>query len=228
MKQRSALVRDMLIAVSSSGAPFLLAIVCTPIMTRLYAPETYGVFGIFNSTAVVAVGVGLFSLPNVVPLEKDERVRQDISDTMITLVATLVLLALLAFLGSSVAAVYVPGMRSYLAPLAILPLLIALSGARQIVDSFAIAYGAFTAMSFGRAVHWQRHQLSTTSSSISPRTNPLISTEGSSRRTYSISCSDSSPWPRSISSGERYSRSHLAKIGRNPEPSPPISQRLRS
>ena len=75
MQPVSKFFSDIVKSVSSSGVQLIITMVSTPLMTRLYEPAAYTSFGVINMLATTIVGVGLLSLPNVYPIEKDPQRR---------------------------------------------------------------------------------------------------------------------------------------------------------
>ena len=76
---------DIVKSVSSSGVQFLIMMVTTPLMTRLYDPAAYSAFGVVHSIAVAVIGVGMLSLPNVYPQERDQAKRAELVQAMLAM-----------------------------------------------------------------------------------------------------------------------------------------------
>ncbi len=138
--------------VSASGVQFALTLCTTPIMTRLFEPAAYAMFGIVNTAAVVMVGIGLLSLPNAYCAEKDAATRLQMARAMLVLLAGLILLATLgaALLGSTGNAAI--GVSISSTTLVLLPVLVCTYGLRQIFMNMAIQRANFTRLSLAQIV----------------------------------------------------------------------------
>ena len=148
MQILSKFFSDIIKSVSSSGVQFAIMMVTTPLMTRLYNPAAYSAFGVVHSIAIAVIGVGLLSLPNVYPQERDTAKRAALVQAMSIMLLVLVVL-------SAVAAVVMAAFNIFdfgFATLALLPLLVATFGIRQIMVSVATECGDFNSLSLGQIV----------------------------------------------------------------------------
>lgn len=139
---------DIVKSVSSSGVQFLIMMVTTPLMTRLYEPAAYSAFGVVHSIAVAVIGVGMLSLPNVYPQERDQAKRAELVQAMLAMLIVLVLLSVVAAIAMSVCDVFDFGV----ATMAMLPLLVATFGIRQMMVSVATECADFNSLSLGQVV----------------------------------------------------------------------------
>jgi O-antigen/teichoic acid export membrane protein len=139
---------DIAKSVSSSGVQFAIMMVTTPLMTRLYDPAAYGAFGVVHSIAIAVIGVGMLSLPNVYPQERDTAKRADLVKAMS------VMLLALVFLSAIAAAVMAINQSFNLraATVMLLPLVVATFGIRQIMVSVATECADFNSLSLGQIV----------------------------------------------------------------------------
>jgi O-antigen/teichoic acid export membrane protein len=139
---------DIMKSVSSSGIQFVIMMVTTPLMTRLYDPAAYSAFGVVHSIAITAIGVGLLSLPNVYPQEKDITKRAELVQAMSVMLLVLVVLAAIAAVTMAMVDVFDFGF----ATLALLPFLVATFGIRQMMVSVATECSDFNSLSLGQIV----------------------------------------------------------------------------
>jgi O-antigen/teichoic acid export membrane protein len=144
--------RNMTRTVSASGIQFLITLCTTPIMTRLYDPAAYAVFGIVNTTATVMIGIGLLSLPNAYCAEKDADVRTEIIQTMLLLLMGLFMLALLLTGTLAVVDVHHDGILIPKLSLFLLPVLVLTYGLRQIVAIVAVQRSRFKRVSLCQVI----------------------------------------------------------------------------
>ena len=144
--------RNLTKTVVASGVQFLITLLTTPIMTRLYEPSAYATFGILNTTATVMIGIGLLSLPNAYCAQKEESVRTDLLLTMLLLLVVLVMLAMATAAGMLVADHLQVGVHVSAVALCMLPLLVLTYGVRTIMVNMAIQRAHFGRLSLGQVV----------------------------------------------------------------------------
>jgi O-antigen/teichoic acid export membrane protein len=148
MQILSKFFSDIIKSVSSSGVQFAIMMVTTPLMTRLYDPAAYSAFGVVHSIAIAVIGVGLLSLPNVYPQERDTAKRAALVQAMSVMLLVLVVLSAFASVVMAAFNIFDFGF----ATLALLPLLVATFGIRQIMVSVATECGDFNSLSLGQIV----------------------------------------------------------------------------
>lgn len=146
MQLASKFFADMAKSVSSSGVQFVIMVITTPLMTRLYDPADYTAFGIINLMATVIIGIGMMSMANVYPMEKDPQQRTELLQTMVVIVMVLAII-------SAVAACIMAMTKTLdLHPftLALLPILVLSFGIRQTMVSFATQRANFSSLAIGQ------------------------------------------------------------------------------
>jgi O-antigen/teichoic acid export membrane protein len=140
MQSTPKLFRDLSKTVGASGVQLFITLITTPIMTRLYTPHDYAVFGILMTIATVITGVGMLSLPNAYPLEKVPQWQRRQLPAMLQLLALSALCAtLIAALLLRFAMFEGVGWRT----LAFVPILVITLGLRQLVIAVATARTQF-------------------------------------------------------------------------------------
>ncbi len=139
---------DIVKSVSSSGVQFGIMMVTTPLMTRLYDPAAYSAFGVVHSIAIAVIGVGMLSLPNVYPQERDTAKRAELVQAMLAILIVLVVLSAIAAVAMSVLDIFDYGV----ATMALLPVLVATFGIRQMMVSVATECADFNSLSLGQIV----------------------------------------------------------------------------
>lgn len=146
MQSASKFFADIVKTASSSGVQVLITLITTPLMTRLYEPAAYSTFGVIHTMATSVIGVGLLSLPNAYPIEKDPAKRIALAQLMLLLLAGLVVLSAIGAV--AMAATDAFGLRSLAVML--LPILVFTFGIRQIMVSVAIESAHFNSISVGQ------------------------------------------------------------------------------
>lgn len=147
MSRRKLFVNHMGKTVGASGIQLLITLITTPIMTRLFMPEDYAVFGLVNTAAAVMVGMGMLSLPSAYTAEKDEKEREAMLHAMLLLLAMVLLAALLIAVAFALVGRYVAMIEVPLVALAFLPIIALTYGIRQIALNISIQRGQFSQIS---------------------------------------------------------------------------------
>lgn len=144
----SKIFHDIMKMVSAGGVQFAITLITTPLMTRLYDPSAYAVFGIIHAMAVTGIGVGLLSLPNAYTLERDHVRRSELMHMMALLLGALVFLAMLAAIVMAAVDFFHSGL---LVP-ALFPVLVLTFGLRQILVSRATARTDFSSLALSQII----------------------------------------------------------------------------
>ena len=148
MRPVSKIMIDLIQSVGASGVQLCITLIATPIMTRLYDPTAYAAFGIINNLATTMVGIGLLSLPNAYPLEKDASQRDALLQTMQRILMGLVGLAVIGALGMGI----MHRSDYTIAALTFFPVLVLTFGIRQITMSIATLHANFKRISLGQVI----------------------------------------------------------------------------
>lgn len=141
--------RDLKQSVGSSGFGMLLTLVTTPIMTRLFPAEAYGINGMIMTFATLVASFGLLGLP--VALAREQ---QGLEQARLLHASTQVAVLLLGLCIVAIAAVLLgpfalPDGMTILVVL-VFPLLVVLHCAQRILDSLINAKGRFPAQAAAR------------------------------------------------------------------------------
>jgi len=93
---KNHLVRDVTLLSAGTAGAQALSILSAPIITRLYGPEAYGIFGVFLSFLTILSSMGAMSYPLALPLPQERG--EAIQITRISAIAALCFCSLLAVL----------------------------------------------------------------------------------------------------------------------------------
>src|SRR5699024_8255783 len=66
-------VRNVTIMASGTAAAQAIALVASPIITRLYGPEAYGMMGVFQSTIQIIIPIAALTYPVAIVLPKSDQ-----------------------------------------------------------------------------------------------------------------------------------------------------------
>lgn len=143
MRPLSKLAANLTKTASASGLQFVITLLTTPLMTRLYAPQAYAEFGIINNIATAIVGIGLLTLPAALAGEKNTAKRDVLVVALLSwltyLVAALLIICAMALSFPTLLKKFATSEFSIL----LLPLLVLTYGIRMILVNLNIERGAF-------------------------------------------------------------------------------------
>jgi O-antigen/teichoic acid export membrane protein len=141
--------RDLALSIASSGAGFAITLVTTPLMTRIFSAEAYGVNGMMLTAASLISAFGLFGLPVALAQVQTGTEQMRLFHISAQLA---VVLGVFCSLGVGAALLFVGELPSGLtaAVACLFPLLALVHAAQRIVDSLAVARGLFTPLAVGR------------------------------------------------------------------------------
>ena len=162
--------------VAGSLASFALALLTTPIMTRIFSPDAYGAYGILGSCALVVVGLTLLGLPNALSQERSKRRRLEIGASITAIMALLVCMTLGACIGLAIVQVKPSWAAGLFPALWLLPLLIAVTAAVGVAEAVCVVDKRFSAMAGLRLANTAVARLSTISLGvlISPTSATMV------------------------------------------------------
>lgn len=149
MKNSFYFKRDLFQSVGSAGIGALLTLVTTPIMTRLYLPEAYGMNVLVLTITTTIASLGLLGLPVALAREKDREQQINLIDASSQIMLIIIICCIFA---AAVIVSYaaVPFDSSLQIVLFLFPLLIFLNAIQRISDSLVNARGQFRAQAISR------------------------------------------------------------------------------
>ncbi len=95
---QSKFVRNVIIVASGTAMGQLVGVVFTPVITRIYGPEAFGLMGTFESMATIAASVSAFAYPAAIVLPKKDSEAKDIARVAVYISITTTSLAALVIL----------------------------------------------------------------------------------------------------------------------------------
>lgn len=69
---KSNYIRNVLVLVGGTGFAQVISFFLIPVLTRLYAPSEYGIFGLFTMIVIVLGILPTLELHNIIIIEKDD------------------------------------------------------------------------------------------------------------------------------------------------------------
>lgn len=131
-------VRNVTIVASGTAAAQAISLIASPIITRLYGPEAYGLMGVFKSVTQIIIPIAALTYPMAIVLPKKSHNAKGIGrlSIYISIILSVVsLLILLAFNEPIVNLLSVEGISNYLY---LLPVVILFTGLMQVQEQWLI------------------------------------------------------------------------------------------
>lgn len=139
--------KDLGVSTTSSIISFVISLGLTPIMTRLYTPEDYGIFSLINTISMFLATLALFSLQSAFPLEKSFIRRVQLLGTLTgIIVLTFFILSILSILG----VILIDSVSWHFL---FLPILVLAVMSQRIFFSLSVSHEKFTHIAKSRVIH---------------------------------------------------------------------------
>jgi O-antigen/teichoic acid export membrane protein len=140
--RRSAFVRNVLVVMSGTGLAQVLGFACSPVISRLYSPQDFGVFGSYGAiVGVIGAGVTLeYSQAIMLPKERGNALGLFVVSCISTLAVTVLCLVGCLFVPATVSGVL--GI-SQPAVLMLLVLAVLVSGINRACQAWCVRVKAF-------------------------------------------------------------------------------------
>jgi O-antigen/teichoic acid export membrane protein len=135
--------RSVAVMGGGTAAASAIAALASPIVTRLYAPEDYGILGVFASLTMVLLVMASWRYEYAIPVPEDDRLGADILGLCLTIVPCMsVVVGILVWLiGNQVADwLHAPALRGYLW---LFPVSLLVGGTYQSLQYWAVRKKAF-------------------------------------------------------------------------------------
>lgn len=142
--KKNKFVRNVFAVASGTVAAQFINILLSPIITRIYGPEAFGVLGVFNSVLNIFVPVVALTLPIaiVLPKEEEEAITiAKVSFKIVILISILVAISLIVSKNFVVKILSIELLSSYLW---LIPITMLLSGSLQISQQWAVRNKLFS------------------------------------------------------------------------------------
>lgn len=142
--KNNTLLKNVMILVSGTAAAQIIAMILSPIITRLYGPEAFGVMGTFNAVVTIVAPISALTYPIAIVLPEKSRDAKGLIKVSlyITFILALFSLILILFLKDSIADVFnLKEIKSYLY---FIPFVILFASIMQIMEQWLIRTKQFS------------------------------------------------------------------------------------
>lgn len=139
--------KDLGVSTTSSIISFAISLGLSPIMTRLYNPEDYGVFSLINTIGMFVATLALFSIQSAFSIEKSHLKKVQ----LLGLLSNIALLTfILVFITTLLLVLFIPSISWYFL---LLPILILGAMLQRIFFSLSVSHEKFTTIAKARVAH---------------------------------------------------------------------------
>mgnify|MGYP001339322216 CR=1 FL=1 len=131
-------IRNVILAATGTASAQIITTLFSPIITRLYVPEAYGIMGTFNSIVFIIAPVVALTYPIALVLPKNDTEANGLAriSLYITIVITLAISVIIVFFSETLSRIF--NIEEIEPFLLLLPLAIFLSGFMQIIEQWLI------------------------------------------------------------------------------------------
>jgi O-antigen/teichoic acid export membrane protein len=150
--EKYSFIKNIMVLMSGSGLALVIPFLVTPILTRFFSPEDFGLWGTYSAiVAVVSViANGRYELAILLPDNKEDAFLVFSGSLLIAIVFSIILVFVNVFFGNSIAAAFdLPEIRAYLY---FVPLSIILIAIRQAANYWHNRHKSFSILSYGKVI----------------------------------------------------------------------------
>lgn len=145
---KSKILRSVLVIITGTLGGQVIGFLLIPIITRLYGPELYGIWGVFISLVSMLTPLITLSYSNAIVLPKDEGEAISLMQVSIFIASLFSIILFIVFFLFSNKILYFLNIEVLTNYLVILPLLMLLIALREIMQSYLLRIKEFKIVSF--------------------------------------------------------------------------------
>lgn len=141
---KSSFIKNVAIVASGTAAAQVVSMVLSPIVTRLYGPEAYGIMGTFSAFIGVIIPISALTYPIAIVLPKSEKGAKGIISLSLLItgiVSLIIFFIILIFQDLIVNTLNLSSIEKYLY---LVPLVLFFSGCMQTIEQWLIRIKQFT------------------------------------------------------------------------------------
>ena len=135
---KNSFIKNVLMVATGTAAAQIVKLLLTPIITRIYGPEAFGLLGVFMSIIIIMTPIAALTYPNAIVLPKLDSDAKGIArlSLYVTLFFSLVLFIIIILFNDSIISIFALEEISFMVYL--IPIAILFSGFSQIMDQWII------------------------------------------------------------------------------------------
>lgn len=151
--KRNSFIRNVVIVASGTAAAQVITLLFTPLITRLYGPEAFGILGTFNSIVFIAAPAAALTYPIAIVLPKDGEEARGLVRLSLGIAALVSLLAAVVILFMSDSLAGWLHLEDLHFVLYLIPVYILLTGLLQTAEQWLIRTQQFQAAAKASVAH---------------------------------------------------------------------------
>ncbi len=131
-------VKNVIILATGTAAAQLITLLLTPVITRLYGPEAFGVLGVFTAVIAIIIPIAALTYPIAIVLPKYDNEAKEIAklSIFISVIIAIMITILLLFFSSIIIEIF---NIEVIAPfLYLIPLVVIFSAILQVTEQWLI------------------------------------------------------------------------------------------
>lgn len=140
---KKAFVRNVIILSSGTILAQALSLILTPVITRVYGPEAYGVMGMFNAIIAILMPVAALTYPIAIVIQKKDRDAKYLAVISIIIASLISVLTFLVIAFSKKYIVEIFNLEQIESYLFLIPLVILFSAFSQVLQQWLIRIKQF-------------------------------------------------------------------------------------
>lgn len=138
-------VRNVITVASGTAIAQLISMLFSPIITRIYGPEAFGVLGVFTSIVAVLTPIAALTYPIAIVLPKEDKYAKQIAKLSIYIAAFISIIVALLFLFMGDEIIHVLQINDIKSYVFLIPLVMIFSAGIQILEQWLIRKKKFQA-----------------------------------------------------------------------------------
>lgn len=141
---KKTFIRNVMVVATGTAAAQVLTMVLSPIITRLYGPEAFGIMGTFNSLINIIVPVAALAYPIAIVLPKSNRDAKELIRLSLIITGAISVLSLVVLLLFNNQITTLFNLNEIANYLYLIPLVVLFSGLLQVAEQWLIRTKQFT------------------------------------------------------------------------------------
>jgi len=137
-------VRNVIILASGTAAAQIIAMALSPIITRLYGPEAYGLMGTFMAIVSIVAPIAALTYPIAIVLPKSDQDAKGIIRLSILITTSISIMSLIILILFNKQIISIFNLKEIGSYLYLIPLVIIFSGLMQVAEQWLIRTKQFT------------------------------------------------------------------------------------
>jgi len=141
---KNKFIKNVIIVTSGTAGAQVFTMLFSPIITRLYGPEAFGVMGTFSAMINIIIPIAALSYPIAIVLPKETREAKGIIrlSLFITVILVIISFIILSFFQKPIVNLF--DLKEIQSFLFLIPLVVLFAGFMQVMEQWTIRTGQFS------------------------------------------------------------------------------------